>query len=169
MKMKKVLACLLAATAAISMFGCKEKGGDNSTSSSGAGDSTALGAIPEASNPQTDFQAHYVEGMLHEVSVDYNSPANLTFIKNGQSEYKIVKGSKVANESAAYVNKHFGFATGCMLEEEKLENVELSENSTYILFGCEELLEEAGFIMPTFEKLGSPRVEIRLHFLLGEY
>lgn len=164
MKMKKILACLLAITAVVSAVGCNFNFGGNTPSSTdsvgGGQDSTLMGGIPEAANPQEDFQAHYVEGMLHDVNVDYNSPASLNFIKDGQSDYKIVMGSSLANESIAYVNKYFARGAGCMLEkveattEEEQEALDVSENSTYVMFDCTYAFEQVGLIMPEFEQIG---------------
>ena len=164
MKMKKLLACLLAISAVVSAAGCNFGKGDASSSESVNSEqqdsTTTVGGIPEATNPQEDFQAHYVEGTLHDVNVDYNSPANLNFIKDGQSDYKIVLGSSLANESVAYVNKYFARGAGCMLEkveaktEEEQEALDVSENSTYVMFGCTYAFEQAGFVMPEFEQIG---------------
>ena len=165
MKLKKLFACLLAVVALASTVGCKTDGENSSTngvtSEQGQGGSSEMGAIPEATVPQDDFQAHYVEGMLHDVNVDYNSPASLNFIKEGQSEYKIVLGSAIANESLAYVNKHFGLGAGCMMDkvdatdEDAQAALEVSANSAYVMFGCTYAFEEAGFIMPDFELIGN--------------
>ena len=98
MKLKRVLACLLAVFAMASVVGCTTGGEENSSSNSVTSEESSETAdIPEATVPQEDFQAHYVEGMLHDVNVDYNSPANLNFIKDSQSEYEIVLGSSIAN------------------------------------------------------------------------
>ena len=159
MKMKKWLACLLATTVVFSLVGCKDKGQNdslsdgNSESVDGSVDST-LDGIPEASNPQEDFQAHYVEGMLHDVNVDYNSPANLNFIKNEKTDYQLVVGDSEANEAAGFVKKHLNGATDCFIDTVEEATVELSENSTYIFMGCDKLFEDAGFEMPTFDTLG---------------
>ena len=157
MKMKKLLACLLAATV-VTSTGCNFinsifPGGSSENGTDSSSDSV-MGEIPEATNPQDDFQAHYVEGMLHDVNVDYNSPANLNFIKNGQTEYKFVVGTSKANEATAYMKKHFNIATECVFESADLDDVEISENSTYIFIGCTELIEEAGFIIPEYSELG---------------
>ena len=163
MKMKKLLACLLAISAMVSTVGCNFGGGNSSSdsvTSEGQGGSSELAGIPEATVPQEDFQAHYVEGMLHDVNVDYNSPANLNFIKNGQTEYTIVAGSSLVNESLAYVNKHFGLGAGCMMDkkeaigEDAQEALDVSENSAYVMLGCTYAFEAAGFIMPEYEEIG---------------
>ena len=148
MKMRKILTCLLAITASVSAVGCNIGG-------------NGLAGVPKPTSPQEDFQAHYVEGMLHEVDVDYNNPANRSFITNGKSDYKIVLGSAEANEAVAYVNKHFGAGADCMLErldlftEAAQESLDVSENSSYVFFGCNYLFENAGFLMPAFEEIGS--------------
>lgn len=187
MKLKRLLACLLAFTASVSMFGCMNMGGNNnnnnnnsvesstqssessmdssapetsdsSSSSDSSSDNLDENGIPQASNPTEDFQAHYVEGMLHEVNVDFNSPASLNFIKDGQSEYKLITGTGAytnASQGIAYANKHFGLSTNCMLERDEEANIEVSQNSKYILYGCTESFKKAGFTMPTFEKIGT--------------
>ena len=152
--MKKWLACLLAATAAFSMIGCNKEKGDTSASDS---NEIVLGGIPEAEGTQDDFQAHYVDGMLHDVNVDTASPANTTFIKNQTTEYKIINGSTISATGAGYVKKQLGTATGCVIENVELseaENITVDENSTYIFFGCEELFLSVGLEMPDKEKIG---------------
>ena len=61
MKMKKLLACLLAISAMVSTVGCNFGGGNSSSdsvTSEGQGGSSELAGIPEATVPQEDFQAH---------------------------------------------------------------------------------------------------------------
>lgn len=147
MKMRKILSCLLAIVALTSAAGCNES-------------NKGLADIPNAAAPQEDFQAHYVEGTLHEVNTNYTTPANSNFIKNGQSEYKMVLGTSIANEALSYANKHFGLGAECMLErkdaltEEEQEGLGVSANSAYIMFGCTYAFEEAGFVMPEFNEIG---------------
>lgn len=149
MKMKKLLACLMALVSTTAMVGCN----DDNKGSTGGG---KLDGIPQVSNPTEDFQAHYWEGGLHDLNVNYDAPANANFIRNKTSEYKIVTGNSTATRSANYIASQLSAATNVKLEVvEDLSKVSVDENSSYILVGCDDIFATIGMEMPTFEKLGN--------------
>lgn len=168
MKLKKWLACLLACVSAFSMFAC----GDDETSSSSSDatsseESGSTTGIPDAKNPQDDYiEVQAGQEFLHEVNVDYNSPANSTFIKNEKSDYKFVLGDSTAKEGMGLVSRHVTLKTGCILPEAQLSSVnDLSENSTYIFFGCEDLYKQAfgEDSMPDYDKIAHTGYSIKTY------
>ena len=148
MKFKKWLACLLACISTFSLFAC----GDDDSSSVSSSDVTSseedggsITGIPEATNPQEDYkQIETGLEFLHEVNVDFDSPANSTFVKNQQSDYKLVLGEEIAKEGLKFTSRHITLKTGAILPEVPATDIsDLSENSSYIIFGSEALYKQA--------------------------
>ena len=68
MKKNRIITAMLAGVLAFSsLCGC---GGSN------------VDKIPDPVSPASDMEAHYVEGMLHDVNVNYDEPVG-DLVKNG--------------------------------------------------------------------------------------
>lgn len=168
MKLKKWLACLLAMVSTFSLFACGDDGEDASSSDTTSSvESEGTTGIPDAKNPQEDYVEVVPEQeFLHDVFVDYDNPANETFVESGESEYKLVLGDEQAKEGMKYVSRHVSAKTGCILPETEANAVtDLSENSTYVFFGCDELYKQAfgSDSMPSFEKIGTSGYSIKTY------
>lgn len=128
--MKKITAGLLCLISAFSCFACGEKK-----------DKTAK---------VEDNVVHYVEGTLHNVRV---TERNVSFVVNGQTEYRIyvesgLKASDAIEKSANFVSDQIKSATGAdvfVLEEEPQG---LSRDTKAIVYGHRALMEQMGIAMP---------------------
>ena len=145
MKKRKFLICAVATAIALSsLFGCggnKESGGSSLPSDK----------IPEAVAPAEDYKTHKIDGTLHEIDVDYESPVG-KFAENGRTEYKIVAPSAYVS-AAKFVAQHLNAATGAAFETVIADNYDLSSGKI-IALGINDTIKSA-VTVPTNDVLGN--------------
>lgn len=140
--MKKITSLLLAALLAAPM------------ALAACGDKSTADSKPKTPFTETTDNYHYVEGTLHDVNVNYNAPV-APFAVNGKTDYKLVSNGTDSGEGSSYVVARVMDATGAMIATENYtDNLNVTMDSKYILFGCTKQFEEAGLVMPTIEKIG---------------
>lgn len=154
MKIGKIAAVLLAAACTFaSACAPANAGGTNNGPVTG-------GVVTEPNNT-----IGYVEGTLHNVNVDFNSPASESFVKNGETQYKILYGGIKSSRAASYIGTNVATATGARLEITEIaedSEVDLNDaNASYILVGCEDLFVQAGGEVPTYETIGVSGYQVK--------
>lgn len=139
-KTKKFLSVLCAGILLLFSASC---GGN--TQSSGGNSVLPVGTVEE---PEQHFQSRN----LHKISV---TPSSRTFINNGKSDYIIVTEAGTHAEKAAnYIAQCLEEASGVLLPVRVgSEGLSYSENSKWIVVGCDDLFLTAGLSMPE-EDLG---------------
>ena len=137
MKKNRIITAMLAGVLAFSsLCGC---GGSNADK------------IPDPVSPASDMEAHYVEGMLHDVNVNYDEPVG-DLVKNGVTEYKIVAPAKFGT-AAKFVSKHLNAATSATFGIVNSDAVDLSAGK-YIVIGDYGEIKEATTV-PSHDELGN--------------
>lgn len=137
MKKNKIITAMLAGVLAFSsLCGC---GGSNADK------------IPDPVSPASDMEAHYVEGMIHDVNVNYDEPVG-DLVKNGVTEYKIVAPAKFGT-AAKFVSKHLNAATSATFGIVTSDAVDLSAGK-YIVIGDYDEIKEATTV-PSHDELGN--------------
>lgn len=95
-----------------------------------------------------------VEGTLHQVNVDFNSPVS-DFVVNGQTDYKVVIGGDDRAKASGLLTEHIYKSAGAKLTVIELEEVtEVNDSTQYIFLGCEEFYQSLGGEMPDYDTLG---------------
>lgn len=146
MKMKKITASLLLAACTFACA-CGSKGGN--------GGPKTGGVVTESDVSQ------YVEGMLHDVNVDFDAPV-ADFVVNGKTDYQLVYDNSRSNKAAGFIVEHVNKATGAALTMiQGTSSIEVNENTKYIFIGCEDLFVEMGGALPSYETLGVAGYQIQ--------
>ncbi len=137
MKNKKFFTVLSVAMAALMWFsGCAKNPTDTED---------LKNAVKESND-----KYNYVEGMLHDVNVDYENPvADLAV--NGNCGYKVVIGDDTTREASMFVLSRINEATGAFVDKKEMDDVTITTTSKYIVFGAD--LSEYGLTMPGFDTL----------------
>ena len=126
------------------------------TDKKGAGGPTTGGIVNEFEN-----MPHYVEGTLHNVNVDFNAPVS-DFLVNKQTEYKVVIGDSTKGKAAGMITQRVAQATGAQLPSVSVADItNVDENSRYIFMGCEDIFQEQGGELATYEEIGVSGYQIQ--------
>ncbi len=153
MKIKKLAVSLLLAACTLGCAcGDKGNGGNNAP--------TAGEVVTETVSPIAK-----VEGTLHDVNIDYSAPVS-DFVKNGQTQYKVISGSNSTGKGAGHIVEHIYKATGKSITPTELKEIatydettekytlNLSDNDRYIFVGCEDVYQANGGVMPSYDTIG---------------
>lgn len=145
MKMKKLTASILLAACTFACA-CGDKGSNGPTTG---------GVVTEP-----EHFVHYVDGTLHDVNVDFNTPA-ATIIENGTTNYKIVTSTPDTFTPAGYISQQFSKATGVSMPVIASDEIEgIDQNTQYILIGFIEVYANLGGEVPTHDTLGPAGYQI---------
>ncbi|MBR2023472.1 MAG: DUF4838 domain-containing protein [Clostridia bacterium] len=141
MKIRSLFSGLLAGLMILSFVGCSSgKKGDDSTN-------TDIGTSTNPENAVDFVQSHYATNTLHKVKT---VETDTIFIKNGQSDYKIVVGETTeAQQSASFMQSRLYDATGCSLPIVDSSQVEWTASGKYIIIDSSALFNSANLTMPT--------------------
>ncbi len=136
MKIKKILALLLATFTTLSLVGCNGSKG---------------GSAPTTIVTTNDAEKHFVEGTLHKVNVTEN---NRPFAQKGQTDYKIVAAlndktlGTALKKASDFIKLHVNQATGALLQSQDDVSTWTAADK-YIVLGRADLFEQAGLTMPS--------------------
>ena len=140
MKMKKILALLLAGFTVLSLSACGKNGS----------------SAPKNIVTTEDADNHVVKGTLHKVNV---TESDTQFTKNGATDYKIVAAlddksvGTALKKASDFITLHVNQATGALLQTQS-GVTSWTTADKYIVLGRQDLFEQAGLTMPT-EKIGT--------------
>ena len=147
MKLKKIAVSLLLAACT---FAC---------ACGGSGGGVAGPVTGDIVNDDNNF--NYVEGMLHDVNVDFDAPV-ADFVVNGYTDYQIVYGTAKAGKAAGFIRTHVSGATGGEITVTDQLPTQVNSNTKYIFVGCEDLYVELGYgEKPAYSVLGLGGYEIK--------
>ena len=104
---------------------------------------------------------HYVEGTLHSVNVNFDTPVS-TFVNNKQTEYKLVVSNTEKGKAAGAIIQRVYQNTGATIEMITPDQVGTVDNSShYIFFAEHETFEAMGGELASYEKIGPSGYQIK--------
>jgi hypothetical protein len=141
------ISLLLAACTLASACGKKDDGPTNNP--------VTGGVINEFEN-----MPHYVEGTLHNVSVNFEQAVS-NFVVNGQTEYKLVVGDAEKGKAVGVIIQRVLENTGAKIEVISPDQVtSLDQNSHYIFFAEHQTFEEMGGELASLDLIGPAGYQI---------
>lgn len=121
--LRSVIAALVFSFAFTSLAACGNKNSDGAN---------------KPNKPVSDVAGHTVEGTLHDVNVNYDSPAG-KLSENGKTNYTVVSPSGFG-VAAKFLTKHLSAATNAEFPLEFADSLDLSAGK-YIVFGLNEVIK----------------------------
>ena len=140
------ISLLLAACTLASACGKKPDSGNNNSATGGV--------VTEFEN-----MPHYVEGTLHNVNVNFNTPVS-DFVVNGQTEYKLVVEGAEKGKAAGAIVQRVLENTGVKMETITPDQATPDQNSRYIFLAEHETFEEMGGELASLDVIGPSGYQI---------